>query len=66
MPTIKYDTITAHKQGVSEHPQKVMKELGYEVTAYEYIGMADCAMMEVKEIKYPLPPFVEPTDYEIK
>jgi hypothetical protein len=65
MPTLRYDMITAYQNGYPEHPQKVMKELGYEVTAYEGVPIGDCAMIEVKEIKDPLPSFLSITDFEI-
>jgi hypothetical protein len=38
----KYDIIGAYYSGVHEHPQKQMKNLGYNVVKAEPVPIADC------------------------
>lgn len=54
MITLRYDLITAFNQGVLQHPQLQMKDLGYEVLSFEGVPIGDCAIMEVKELIEPL------------
>lgn len=62
MPTLKYDWIESAKAGVTDHPQKVVESLGYIVTAYEAIGIADCSMIEVSDkVIHELPDYIELT-----
>ena len=45
---------TAYESGATKHPMKVMRELGYEIIDYEGVPIADCAIIQVKEIIEPL------------
>lgn len=54
MPTLRFDIRTAYESGATEHPMKVMRELGYEIIDYEGVPIADCAIIQVKEIIEPL------------
>ena len=54
MPELRFDMRTAYESGAKEHPMKVMSELGYEIIDYEGIPIADCAIIKVKEVIYPL------------
>lgn len=49
---------TAYESGATEHPMKVMRELGYEIIDYEGIPIGDCAIIEVKELILPLPKYL--------
>ena len=65
MVTLKYDLRTAYESGVTEHPQKEMKKLGYEVLAFEGVPIADAVFMEVVEVIEPLPKYLEVSKFEI-
>jgi len=62
MGKIRYDLRTAFENGYENHPQKVMKELGYVVKSFEGIPIGDCVIMEVERIKYPLEKFLTVID----
>lgn len=52
---IRYDMYSAWKQGVTDHPQKVVTDLGMIVFSFEGVPIADCAIMEVGNLKNQLP-----------
>jgi hypothetical protein len=63
MKVLRYDWIGAHREGYTGHPQNVMQSLGYKVLQYEAVGIADCSMICVEDIIYPLPHFLQVVDY---
>lgn len=65
MIVIRYDLRTANDNGVTVHPQKQMKLLGYNVMAFEGFPIADCVFMGVDKIIEPLPPYLELSDHKI-
>lgn len=58
MVVLQYDFIYANSEGITQHPQKQMQELGYEVLNYEADSMADFALITVAEVKEPLPEYL--------
>lgn len=44
---IRFDMCSALKQGVTDHPQKVVEDLGMIVLSFEGVPIADCAIMDV-------------------
>ncbi len=61
---LKYDLIAAYKIGKTEHPQKVMKELGYNILKSEPVPIADCIFYEVENIIEPLPEYLEKSNFK--
>lgn len=57
MIKLRYDLITAHKCGETEHPQKVLQDLGYNLLSYEGVPIGDCVLVEVEKPIEPLPAF---------
>lgn len=64
--TLKYDLQDADRSGVMQHPQLQMKELGYKVTAMEGAPIGGCVFFEVDKIIFPLPEYLEISDYVIE
>jgi len=56
---IRFDLITALKQGITDHPQKVVSDLGMIVFALEGVPIADCVIMEVGNVPDQLPSYIE-------
>mgnify|MGYP003110037501 CR=1 FL=1 len=56
---IRYDLHSAYEAGHTEHPQKEMKKLGFEVLSFEGVPIADCAIMEIMPTSNDLPSFLE-------
>lgn len=48
MKNYRYDVIGAHYDGVSEHPQRQMKNLGYKIIKSEPVSIADCWWFRVE------------------
>lgn len=64
--TLYYYLPEAYNAGVNEHPQKVVQSMGYTVTNYEGVEIADCVFIEVLgEVKKPLPGYMAISDYQI-
>ena len=49
MKNYRYDMIGAYINGVKEHPQEHMKNLGYEVVKSESVSIADCWWFRVED-----------------
>lgn len=65
MPFLRYDLRTAYESGATEHPQAVMRQLGYTVTKFEGVPIGDCAILEVSKLITPLEDYLtEIEDYE--
>ncbi|WP_395049420.1 hypothetical protein [Flavobacterium sp.] len=45
---------SAYESGATDHPMKVMRELGYKIIDYEGIPIGDCAIIEVEKLIEPL------------
>ena len=58
-----YDMWTAYDCGIKEHPQTVMKNLGYEVIGSVPQSIADCWWFTVKEFIEPLPKYLTKIEY---
>ena len=59
-----YDIWTADlKCGIHEHPQKQMKNLGYNVIGSVPQSIADCWWFTVEEFIKPLPPYLSKMSY---
>lgn len=55
---LRYCLITASINGVNEHPQTQMKNLGYKVLGGVPQSIADCWWFTVEEFIEPLPPYL--------
>jgi len=44
---LRYDFNSATKAGITEHPQHITEQLGFEVVNYEGVPISDCAIIEV-------------------
>ena len=51
---VRFDLREAYESGATEHPIKIMRDLGYIVINYEGIPIADCAIIEVEKLIEPL------------
>lgn len=61
---LKYCLRTAYEGGKTDHPQKVMRDLGYIVTRFEGVPIGDCVFMQVDKIIEPLPDYLTLSDWE--
>lgn len=58
MIELRFDLITAYNCEVKEHPQKVMKELGYDLIKSEPVPIGDCWIFTVEKVIEPLPKYL--------
>lgn len=56
---IKVYTPSRYALGVTIHPQQEFEDLGYDVLNYEFVGMADCAIMQLDRLPESLPSYAE-------
>lgn len=61
---LKYCLRTAYNEGINEHPQIVMKNLGYKLIGSVPQTMGDCWWFTVEKIIKPLPPYLRKTNYD--
>lgn len=61
---LRYDLRTADESGNPEHPQIVMKRLGYNVLKFRGEPIGDCVFMEVDKKIEPLPEFLTVSNYK--
>lgn len=66
MKVLKFDLRDAYENGVTEHPQHVMKDLGYKVTKMRGEPMGDCVFFEVENIIEPLPVYLTESNYKFE
>lgn len=66
MQHYRYDVQLAFDSGVSEHPQKQMKKLGYDVIKSEPVSIADCWWFRVKSRITDTPCYLTPMDNDFK
>ena len=62
-----YDVIGASmhsNKAYREHPQKVMKDLGFKLIKSEPCMIADCWLFEVEDNNIELPPFLEEWNFK--
>lgn len=59
MPELRLDLRNAYESGETEHPQILMKKLGYNILKSEPIPIADCWIFEVEELILPLPEYLK-------
>lgn len=60
---LRYCLLTASEEGISKHPQLVMKELGYKVIASVPQSIADQWWFTVEYYIEPLPKFLSEMTY---
>lgn len=63
---LRYDVIGASLAGISEHPQRQMRKLWYEILGSVPQSIADCWWFTVKEFIEPLPDYLTKMEYSFK
>lgn len=66
MKNYRYDLISACHQGIEEHPQRQMKNLGFEVVKFECFSFADCWMFRTTNEIENIPVYLTKLDDDAK
>lgn len=64
MIKLRWDTWEAFDNNIKERPYEWMINHGYEILDWKPFLIADCVIIIVKEVFYPLPPFLKELDQE--
>jgi len=66
MVQLHYCLRTANDEGIYEHPQKVMKQLGYNLIQSVPQSIGDCWWFTVEELIEPLPLYLSIMQYDFE